>query len=304
MSRQGRRLQSTNSHVLKNDFPALRGIAWNFRAHVGRLHDDGIASGRFGRDLTIACATSWMTRQQFSPFVSGKNAVARTDFFLRHPTRPPLVSSGTPRFLLRWRGPRHHPSRRPSSRRRPTHRPSPSPLPRIFAPSLSSSLSEYSQGQGVWCGGLAALVVRFSTHSSIELLSIGLHRRHLRRRSDPRWASAAPRSISSASMHPSTGCWTSWAASSYVARRDTAIRRKKKGRPPPSTVEPRARMQDRDAIGERNRRTETIVPTPGPEGKRKSERVFEAWGFETTDRVWPGCLGEKEPAKEARRTTY
>lgn len=61
--------------------------------------------------------------------------------------------------------------------------------------------------------------------------------------------------------------------------------REKKGRPPPSAVEPRARMQDRDAIGERNRRTETIDPTPGQEGRRKCERLFEAWGFETMGRV-------------------
>lgn len=128
MSRHGRRLQSTNSLVLKKDFRTPRGFTGDFRAHIGRLHDEGIASERFGWDLTIACTASWMTRQRFAPFVSGKNAVARTDFCLHHPTRLPLVSSGIPRFLRRWRGPPcHHPSRRPSPPRRPTHRRSPSP---------------------------------------------------------------------------------------------------------------------------------------------------------------------------------
>ena len=174
-------------------------------------------------------------------------------------------------------------------------------FPRIFDPWFSSSLDEYSQGQGVWCGGVGGargevFYAQFDRlvfdrpsppppSSSVgSTMGVRGTKKHLKRLNAPKH-------------------WMLDKLGGIFVRGETrhGDPREKKGRPPPSAVEPRARMQDRDAIGERNRRTETIDPTAGQEGRRKCERLFQAWGFETSDRVWPGCLGEKEPAKEARR---
>jgi hypothetical protein len=113
----------------------------------------------------------------------------------------------------------------------------------------------------------------------------------------PPWVAAAPPSTSSASMRPSTGCWTSWAASLCVGRLESRGRRGRRaggGRasgwrlsPQPQAGHQRARVRRggrarrrppqparrrRAAAADRGRRPplpQAPKPSPGPHKSRE-----------------------------------